>query len=447
MMEHETERKYGIRAGVCALLLLVLWTVVSDVDKKIPCFGGKDVITVGVFSDSYWEVQNGHAYQILEDAIARFEEQCPGVQVTYVSGIMKEDYSEWLSEQIMRGTAPDVVFMPGEHFNDFAEAGALKDLTPFIEKDEEFHPETYYTSAYEYGTYEGIQYALPYECAPKLMFVNKSILTAEGIEMPGDEWTWDDFYRICRQVTKDTDGNGTVDQFGVVGYTWEDAFDSNAVRLFDEKGTECRLTDPKAGEAIAFIERMEGLNSGYSVPDKEFALGNVAFQPMLFSEYRAYKSYPLSIKKYTGFEWDCLRMPAGPAGANVSRLDTLTVAMNASTVHAGQAWELMKFLTGDPAVQSEIFDYSEGVSVQKEIVESEKTRVLFTDNPDTGNLSLTMLSEAVEQAVVVPRFHDYKEAVAEADRAVRAILDSSSNINMETIIQNRNVNNYLKSKQ
>ena len=123
MMEHETERKYGIRAGVCALLLLVLWTVVSDVYKKIPCFGGKDVITVGVFSDSYWEVQNGHAYQILEDVIARFEEQCPGVQVTYVSGIMKEDYSEWLSEQIMRGTAPDVVFMPGEHFNDFAEAG------------------------------------------------------------------------------------------------------------------------------------------------------------------------------------------------------------------------------------------------------------------------------------------------------------------------------------
>ena len=36
MMEHETERKYGIRAGVCALLLLVLWTVVSDVYKKIP---------------------------------------------------------------------------------------------------------------------------------------------------------------------------------------------------------------------------------------------------------------------------------------------------------------------------------------------------------------------------------------------------------------------------
>ena len=85
--------------------------------------------------------------------------------------------------------------------------------------------------------------------------------------------------------------------------------------------------------------------------------------------------------------------------------------------------------------------------MQKAIVESEKTRVLFTDNPDTGNLSLTMLSEAVEQAVVIPRFHDYKEAVAEADRAVRAILDSSSNINMETIIQNRNVNNYLKSKQ
>ena len=196
------------------------------------------------------------------------------------------------------------------------------------------------------------------------------------------------------------------------------------------------------------LDRLEGLNSGYSVSSREFALGNVAFQPMLFSEYRAYRSYPLSIKKYAGFEWDCLTMPAGPDGANISRLDTLTIAMSASTVHMKEAWEFMKFLTGDEEIQSEIFDYSEGVSVLKKVVESEKTRRFFQENTDTGDaLSLPVLSRAVEHAVVVPRFHDYDEAVAEVDRAVRTILESSSNISMETIIQNRSINTYLKSKQ
>lgn len=446
-MRYENNRIYGVRMGVCILLLAVLWMIAADMYKKLPGFQ-EDVIRVGVFSDSYWEVQNGYAYFILEDAIQQFEERYPGMRVEYESGIMKEDYPEWLSEEMMKGTAPDVFFVLGENFNDFAEAGVLKDLTGLIEEDKEFDPETYYASAYEYGAYEGTQYALPYECAPKLMFVNKSILTSEGIGMPESGWTWEDFYRICKEVTKDTDGNGTIDQFGTVGYTWEDAFDSNGVCLFNEKGSECDLTDPKAGTAIRFIERLEGLNSGYSVSSREFALGNVVFQPMLFSEYRAYRSYPLSIKKYTGFEWDCLPMPAGPDGANVSRLDTLTIAMSESSTHTKGAWELMKFMTCNEMIQSEIFDYSEGVSVLKGVVESEQTEKFFTESPEAGNvLSLQVLSQAVEHAVAIPRFRDYDDAVAEVDRAVRTILDSNSNVNMETIIQNRNINNYLKSRQ
>ena len=436
-----------IRAAVCVILLIVIWMIASDSYKKLPGFY-KDVIRIGVFSDSYWDVQNGYSYKILEDAIAQFEEQNPGVRVEYVSGIIKDDYSEWLSEQIMKGDAPDVFFVLGEYFNDFVEAGVLKELTPFIEGDQNFFPDRYYTSAYEYGNYEGIQYALPYECAPKLMFVNKSILEREGLAMPDDQWTWEDFYKICSEVTKDTDGNGTIDQFGTVGYTWEDAFDSNGVILFDERGKECYLTDKKARNTISFIGKMGELNKRYSVSSKEFAMGNVAFQPMLFSEYRAYKSYPLSIKKYSGFEWDCLTMPAGPEGRNISRLDTLTLAMSESTVHSRKAWELMKFLTGDEKIQSEIFSYSEGVPVLKEVVESGENQKVFSGDSDTGNvLSLSMLSDAVEQAVVVPRFHDYDSAIAEVDRAVRNILEGSSNVNMETIIQNRNINNYLKTKQ
>lgn len=446
-MEWIEKQKYPIRAGICALLLVSFWVIINNTYRKLPMFH-EDVITVGVFSDSYWEVQNGYSYQILDDAIALFEEQNPGVRVEYVSGLMKEDYPEWLSEQMLKGTVPDVFFVLGDNFNDFAEIGALKDLTSLIEEDREFLLEAFYSSAYAYGVYDGRQYALPYECAPKLMFVNKSILDAEGLEMPDGDWTWDEFYDICEKVTKDTDGNGTVDQFGTVGYTWEDAFDSNGVQLFNRLGTECYLTDSKAVDAISFIERLEKLNDGYSVSGRDFALGNVVFQPMLFSEYRAYKSYPLSIKKYSGFEWECMPMPAGPEGGNISRLDTLSIAMSSETVHTELAWKLMKLLTSNVQIQSEIFDYSEGVSVLKEVVESERTlRLLMESAGKESPLNMEVLSAAVDNAVVISRFRNYDEAVEEVDRAIWTIIDGSSNISMESIIQNRIINNYLKGNR
>ena len=178
-------KKQKIRNGMfllaaVLLLLVAVWLLTG----WNPGRQNRKTLTVGVFSDSYWGVQNGYSYQILEDAINRFEEQNQGVQVEYVSGVTKEDYMEWLSEQILQGTAPDIFFLPQENVCEFAEAGALKDLTGMLQKSPDFDSTRYYTSALQAGMYNGEFYALPYECAPRLMFVNKTILEQEGIAMP-----------------------------------------------------------------------------------------------------------------------------------------------------------------------------------------------------------------------------------------------------------------------
>lgn len=446
-MDNGKKRKNVKTAILGTALLLTALVILCGSNKKV--FSRQnEVITIGAFSDSYWEVQNGYSYQILEDTIALFEEQNPGIKVEYISGILKEDYPEWLSEQLILGKAPDVFLVPGENFNDLAQVGALKDLTELIEEDKSFNKEAFYSSVFAYGLYGEKQYALPYECAPKLMFVNKTILDEEGLEIPKEDWTWDDFYEICQEVTKDTDGNGTLDRFGVVGYTWQEAFDSNGVKLFDRQGLECYLTDERVEEAIVFMEKLEKLYEGYNITGKDFDLGRVAFQPMLFSEYRAYKPYPLSIKKYSGFEWECISMPAGKSGSNIAGLDTLMVAMNENTANEEYAWEFMKLLTYDERIQSEIFDYSEGVSVLKKVTESDQTlRLLIDSSGENSGFNLNVLSNAVENAVVVPRFRNYKEAVAQVDKAVADIMEGSSNISMEQIIRNRQINNFLKDNK
>lgn len=446
-MDYAYNKKNIAACTLCAVFALVLIIIYTDAYKAFPMYN-KNTLTIGVFSDSYWEVQNGYSYRILEDAIALFEKQHPNVQVEYTSGILKSDYSEWLAEQLLDDSAPDVFFVLAEDFNDLAEIGVLKNLEPLIEADKGFSRDSFYSSAYAYGRYDGTQYSLPYECAPKLMFVNKTILDSEGLKMPDEAWTWDEFYEICKKAAKDTDGNGTIDRFGVVGYTWEEAFESNGVQIFNQKGTKCYLTDDHVETALVFVEKMEKLNHGYNVTTKDFDMGNVLFQPMPFSEYRAYKPYPLSIKKYTGFEWDCIPMPSGPDGDNISTLDTLLVAMNGSTKNVQAAWDFMKLLTSDTKIQSEIFDYSEGVSVLKEVTSSDQTLQRMMDSSgDNKSMNLQILSDAVEHAVIAPRFRNYDEAVAEVDKAVRSILDGNSNISMGQIISSRAVNKYLERQR
>ena len=440
-------KKQKIRNGMfllaaVLLLLVAVWLLTG----WNPGRQNRKTLTVGVFSDSYWGVQNGYSYQILEDAINRFEEQNQGVQVEYVSGVTKEDYMEWLSEQILQGTAPDIFFLPQENVCEFAEAGALKDLTGMLQKSPDFDSTRYYTSALQAGMYNGEFYALPYECAPRLMFVNKTILEQEGIAMPDKDWTFANLYTICQKVTKDTDGKGIQDQFGITGYTVEDAFYGNDVMLFNPSGTECSFTGEKVELAITFLERLEETSNGYEVTEKDFDQGKVAFMPMSFSEYRTYKPYPLSVKKYSGFEWDCLPMPAGPDGSNVSRLDTLLVAMNQKSRNQELALKFMEFLTGDEEIQGEIFQYSEGVSVLKNVTESEQTLAQLLSDSGSSAFEIGTLSDAVENAVVYPGFDGYAEAMQEVENAVVQILTNEGNISTGQIIYQRKLNAFLKER-
>ena len=93
------------------------------------CAGNKEtVLTIGVYSGSYWNTPNGNCYEILDEAISIFEQSHPGVKVEYVSGIPAGDYSEWLAGQIMMGTEPDLYFVLPEDFDLLVSSGALAQL-------------------------------------------------------------------------------------------------------------------------------------------------------------------------------------------------------------------------------------------------------------------------------------------------------------------------------
>ena len=103
---------------VLLVLMLLLSMVGCGVNKET-------VLTIGVYSGSYWNTPNGNCYQILDEAIAMFEQANPGVKVEYVSGIPAGSYSEWLTEQILKGKEPDLYFVLPEDFDLLVSSGAL----------------------------------------------------------------------------------------------------------------------------------------------------------------------------------------------------------------------------------------------------------------------------------------------------------------------------------
>lgn len=202
----------------------------------------KITIKLGVFSGSNWDVPSGESNQIVDNAIKIFEEIHPNVKVKYESGILKEDYSSWLADKILTGDTPDVYIILEEDFSLLSSIGALKNLNSYILKDKNFDEQEYYKSVLEAGTYNGYQYALPYECDPTLMFVNKTLLQKEGIEIPNNDWTLDDFYEICQKVTRDSNNDGIIDQYGCYDYDWLDSIYSHGIQIFKDQGTKCDLS-------------------------------------------------------------------------------------------------------------------------------------------------------------------------------------------------------------
>lgn len=434
-------KKYKWRIIAGAVIVIALITVAIFYNHK-----QRNTLEVAIFAGSYWDVANANSYVIIDEAISRFEEAHPGVTVHYYSGIRKEDYSEWFSRKVLTGDEADVFLILGEDFNEFAELGVMKNLDSFIKNDSSFDESRYYETSLKSGQYQGNQYGLPYETVPTLMFVNKSLLNREGLDVPENNWTWDDMYNICEKVTRDFDGDGILDQFGIYNYGWTEAVYSNGANLFNENGTKSYFNDEKVVEAVKFTKKIADLNNGTRVTKDDFDAGNVAFMPLPFTEYRTYKTYPYRIKKYRKFQWDCITLPAGPNGGNVSAVNSLLMGISNRTNNEKLAWEFLKLMTYDSQTQSEIFEYSQAASAIKSVTESQKTADILAEDMEKNEkvIDNKVLSKMIEYGAVTPKFSKYNDALALADNEINDLISNGDNVENSLRILQRQITAFLK---
>lgn len=118
-----------------------------------------------------------------------------------------DKYEETYTTALNSGEGPDVGYMYNEMFPTYIDAGAVEDMSSYV-TDEDKKEYKYLSN----GNMIDGQYGWPLVTGvPFVLYYNEDILNALGEKAPE---TWDDFARICQEATKDTDGDGKVDQYG-----------------------------------------------------------------------------------------------------------------------------------------------------------------------------------------------------------------------------------------
>ena len=378
------------------LVVLVLVFVSVILSFALWSSSHEKVLRIGVYAGSSWDVPNSRENKALDTLIKKFEKTHPHVKIIYESGIPKKNYADWLAEQILKGEQPDLFMVPENDFSMLASAGALKSLDTLLTDDERT---AFYPVAYEAGQYQGVSYALPVESNPIMMCVNKDLLEKEGISIPESGWTLADFYEICKKVTKDTNGDGVVDQYGITDYTWQQALIAYGGHLTDKSGIN--VDSPEMHQALAFMSKLDMLSQHYKVTSHDFDEGRVAFYPMSLAQYRTYKPYPYHVAKYSSFSWTCIPMPTANSKVMGTQVKTSLFGMSSNTKQEKLAWEFMLLLSQDKESQQTLFEKSQGTSVLPSVVKSQQTRkILQADDFGLDSLTSERLDSMMERSII-----------------------------------------------
>ena len=378
------------------LVVLVLVFVSGILSFALWSSSHEKVLHIGVYAGSSWDVPNSRENKVLDTLIKKFEKTHPHVKIIYESGIPKKNYADWLAEQVLKGEQPDLFMVPENDFSMLASAGALKSLDTLLTDDERT---AFYPVAYEAGQYQGVSYALPVESNPIMMCVNKDLLEKEGISIPESGWTLADFYEICKKVTKDTNGDGVVDQYGITDYTWQQALIAYGGHLTDKSGIN--VDSPEMHQALAFMSKLDMLSQHYKVTSHDFDEGRVAFYPMSLAQYRTYKPYPYHVAKYSSFSWTCIPMPTANSKVMGTQVKTSLFGMSSNTKQEKLAWEFMLLLSQDKESQQTLFEKSQGTSVLPSVVKSQQTRkILQADDFGLDSLTSERLDSMMERSII-----------------------------------------------
>ncbi|MDI6784143.1 MAG: extracellular solute-binding protein [bacterium] len=270
--------------------------------------------------------------------IAEFEQRYPHIKVQLEPN---SEASRIFLTDMAAGTPPDVMYVTTEFLAQLVAKNGLLDLNAFVARDSvDFS--VFFSELTATLTFNGHLYAYPIHFSTNALFYNKTLFNKAGIPYPDETWTWDEYKRVAKKLTKDTNGDGKIDQFGTLIPDFRLLIPSFGGQVFDENLTRLTVNSPETLAAVTWAMSLYG-NEAPTTHQTQDTNEMQLFENdrVAFFMGRTWQLARLSETMKEANNWDIAPTPKGKIRYSMLAVGGHCIARESK--HPDETWEFVKF--------------------------------------------------------------------------------------------------------
>lgn len=204
--------------------------------------------------------------ELYQETIQNWEKET-GNKVEDSSSTADETFKARVISDFETGAEPDVMFyFNGNDSNPFVEAGKVVPISEIREEYPEY-ADNMKDDMIPASPADGVQYAVPFYGYWEGLYCNKTVLEAAGVEVPGQETTWDQFLESCQKI-KDAGYTPIAVSLAKEPHYWFE------FSIFNHDSAKTHLTVPEAVDDEAGKAWQAGLEDLKELYEKGFLSEN-----------------------------------------------------------------------------------------------------------------------------------------------------------------------------
>lgn len=360
---------------------------------------------------------------ILKPLIAEFEKENPDIHVDLLH--IPDKYFQKIHALLAANLAPDVMFLNNIQFPVYASNQAFLDLSPYLQSSTMIQAQDFYPQTLAGFQWEGQIQGVPRDASNLVFFYNQDLFDRAGIPYPTADWTWEQFLETAKKLTRDDNGDGTPEQFGVSAhhknyflfwfpYVWSAGGD-----IFDTERKHLTLDSPAA---VQGLQRFADLRHQHHVAPTRAQAGSLTMSQLFMQSKLAMVlngrwAVPL-YRKELGFRWDIVPFPKAEAGSVVDA-DASGWVISKQTHQPEKAWKLVEFLASRKA--SEAFTKPGLIIPARKDVAQSETFLRPAEAPAHAHYFL----EALETGKPIPAVPYWNAVLEKVDKALEPVWDGT----------------------
>lgn len=297
---------------------------------------GKTPLTVSV-----WNYEGTPEFKALFDA---YEEENPDIDIQHID-ILADDYAEKITTMLAGGDTTDVLTMKSVmEYSRYANRGQLLEINDVVDQ-----LDTENTANLDAFNIEGSYFAAPYRQDFWLLYYNKDLFDAAGVEYP-ESLTWDEYAETAKKLSS---GAGADKVYGAYHHYWRSVVQaiSAAQTEGDLIGGEYDFLKEQYETVLELQEEGASLDWATAMSQQTgyrsmFETGQAAMVPM-----GTWYIAPLVAAQQAGeadFNWGLAPMPQVSDGEEVTTFGSPTgFAVNKNAEHSQEAKDFIAWAAGE----------------------------------------------------------------------------------------------------